>query len=488
VGLEPLAALAARRSGRRVAVIGAGAAGLACAHDLLLLGHQCTIFDSASEPGGLLTRALPAFRFPVNGARAESTAILSMGAAFEGGRQISGSGDLRALLADGYHAIFLAIGASDAREPAFPGLRAHPRVLDAMELLAGASAPTGTTVVIGEGVLAVDAARTVVRRAVRSGLAGARVRLVLWEDAAACTVAPEMLAAAAEEGVVLDFGWECSRYLQGHSHDLLAVELVRRADRSAMVLPCDNVVMAGARAANVMAFWPDVASGADGLIAVDPETLQTSMFGVWAGGSCAFGHRSIAHAAADGKRAAWQIHAALTQGSVSIATASAWVEIESWNPRRASRALATPRVAPSAGSLPPADPFGEPLPPVDPFADDSSGATEAVTSEAARCFDCTAIPYVDDSCTKCGKCVKVCDPGALSLAAGPPARLSLDQDVCTRCGHCVHDCPEGAIAMLRLVWEERLVMTPGETIPRTGALSVPAPEPGGASADYQGSA
>jgi NADPH-dependent glutamate synthase beta subunit-like oxidoreductase/ferredoxin len=487
-GLDPLAALAAPRSGKKVAGVGAGVTGLACAHDLLLLGHQCTIFDSASEPGGLLTRALPTFRFPVNGARAESAAILSMGAAFEGGRQISGSADLRALLADGYHAVFLAIGASDAREPAFPGLRANPRVLDAMELLSGGSAPTGTTVVTGEGVLAVDAARTVVRRALRSGAAGARVRLVLREDATACTVAPEMLAAAAEEGVVLDFGWECSRYLQGSGHELLAVEVVRIADRAAMVLPCENVVVAGARAANVMAFWPDVASGADGFIAVDPDTLQTSMFGVWAGGSCAFGHRSIAHAAADGKRAAWQIHAALTQRSVTTATASAWVEIESWNPRRAPRALATARGAPSAGSLPPADPFGEPLPPVDPFAADSSGATEAITSEAARCFDCTVLPHVDESCTSCGKCVKVCEPGALSLTAGPPARLSLDQDVCTRCGRCVHACPEGAIAMLRLVWEERLVTTDGQVEPQTGALSVPARESSLGSATGQGSA
>lgn len=486
-GLDPLTALAAPRSGKRVAVVGAGVAGLACAHDLLLLGHQCTIFDTASEPGGLLTRALPAFRFPVNGARAESAAILSMGAAFEGGRQIAGSGDLRALLADGYHAIFLAIGASDAREPAFPTLRPHPGVLDAMQLLAGGLAPTGTTVVIGEGVLAVDAARTVVRRALRSGHAGARVRLVLREEGAASMVAPEMLAAAAEEGVAIDFGWECSRCLQAPAHELLAVEVVRPADRKAMVLPCENVVTAGARSANVMAFWPDVASGADGFIAVDPDTLQTSMFGVWAGGSCAFGHRSIAHAAADGKRAAWQIHAALVHHSVATSTASAWVEVESWNARRAPRALATARGAPSAGSLPPADPFGEPLPPVDPFADDGSGATEAAASEAARCFDCTVLPHVDDSCTSCGKCVKVCEPGALSLTAGPPERLSLDQDVCTRCGLCVHACPEGAIAMLRLVWEERLVIMPSERTPRAGARSAPAGPPGGASPGDQGS-
>lgn len=486
VGLGPLAALAAPRSGKRVAVIGAGVTGLACAHDLLVLGHQCVIFDSASEPGGLLTHALPDFRFPVNGVRAESAAILSMGAAFEGGHQVSGSGDLRALLADGYDAIFLALGASDAREPMCPGLRPHHHVIDAVDLLSGAATPGGSTVVVGEGVLALDAARTVLRRALRSGLAGGRVRLVMREDAASCTVAPEMLAAAAEEGVAVDFGWDCSRYLQGESHELLAVEVVRESDRSAIVIPCDNLITAGARAANVLAFWPDVASGADGFIAVDPDTLQTSMFAVWAGGACAFGHRSIAHAVADGKRAAWQIHGALTKRPVTTSTASAWVEIESWNARRAPRALATPRGAPSAGSLPPADPFGEALPPVDPFANGSLDASEEVASEAARCFDCTVLPHVDESCTSCGKCVKVCEPGALSLAAGPPVRLSLDQDVCTRCGLCVHACPEGSIAMLRLVWEERLVYAPTALDTRQAERSAPVREQLGAVADGQG--
>lgn len=456
VGLDPRAALAAPRSGKPVGIVGAGVAGLACAHDLLLLGHQCVIFDSASEPGGVLTRAVPAFRFPVNGIRAESAAILAMGAAFEGSRQIASSDDVRALLSGGFDAVFLAIGATDAREPAFAGQRAHPRVLDAMDLLSGTGAPMGATVVVGEGVLAVDAARTVVRRALRAGRPGARVRLVLREEAAACAVAPEMLAAAAEEGVLLDFGWERSRYLEGAMRELLAVEVVRPRDRSAMVIPCDDIVVASVRAASVMGFWPEIASGADRLIAVDPDTLQTSMFGVWAGGACAFGHRSIAHAAADGKRAAWQIHAALTQRTVTRIVSSAWVEVESRSAPRAPRALATPRGAPPAGSLPPADPFGEPLPPVDPFADDESGAFEQARREAARCFDCTVLPHVDGTCTNCGKCVDVCEPGALSLTAGPPARLLLDQDVCTRCRLCVHACPEGSIAMLRLVWEERL--------------------------------
>ncbi len=473
VGLDPRSALGAPRSGIRVAVVGAGVAGLACAHDLLLLGHDCVLIDSAGTPGGVLTSAVPAFRFPVNAARAESAAILAMGAGFEGGRDIAGSDDLRALLSDGFHAVFLATGASEPREPAFGSRHVHPRVLDAMQFLSGRTVLTGAATVVGEGVLAVDAARSVVRRAVRDGGAGVQVRLLLREKAAACTIAPEMLAAAAEEGVRVDFGWECSRFFAGEAGALRAVEVVREAERSALVVPCDHLVVAGPRAANATAFWPEIASGADGLIAVDPDTLQTSMFGVWAGGACAFGHRSIAHAAADGKRAAWHIHAALTRQEVRTRTASAWVEVESWNAARAPRALATRRGAPSAGALPPADPFGEPLPPVDPFAEHDSAAREAASREAARCLDCSVLPHIDDSCTSCGKCVKVCEPGALSLGAGPPAALALDQDVCTRCGECVHACPEGSIAMLRLVWEERLELVPSAVGTRPSA-STPA--------------
>lgn len=473
VGRDPRSALAAPRSGKRVAVVGAGVTGLACAHDLVFLGHGCVLFDSAHEPGGLLTNALPAFRFPVASTHAESSAILAMGVAFEGGYQVVGSGDLRALLSGEFDAIFLATGASEPREPAFPGQRAHPQVVDAMGFLADTRALAGRVVVVGAGVLAIDAARSVVRRAIRDGFPPARVQAVLAAECERSRVAPEMLAAAAEEGVTLHFGWEPSRYLEGSDGSLIGVEITRPADRLAMVLPCDAVVTAGPRATNAAAFWPDVATGVDGLFAVDPETLQTSMFGVWAGGACAFGHRSIAHAVADGKRGAWQIHAALTGQRVSAATASAWVEVESWDPKRAPRAVATPRGSPSAGSLPPIDPFGGPLPPVDPFTGDSSTAAERAVREAARCFDCSVHPHVDESCTNCGKCVSVCEPGALSLTAGPPALLQLDQDVCTRCGACVHACPEGSIAMLRAVWEERLVAEPAPSSAQRRELTPP---------------
>lgn len=479
VGRRPRAAVGAARSGKRVAIVGAGPAGLACAHDLVLLGHSCIVFDSAREPGGLLTGALPDFRFPVASARAESAAILAMGVAFEGGYEVMGSGDLRALLSAECDAIFLAIGASEQRGPMFPGQARHPRVADAIEILRNQRALAGPTVVVGDGDLAIDAARSVVRRAVRDGLPPAQVQLVLQAPRDESPVAPSMLGAAIEEGIAVHMGWTPTRYLESGDGSLIGVEVARASEHAALIMPCANVVTAGPRGALGTPFSPDLTMDADGYIAADPNTMQTSMFGVWAGGACALGHRSIAHATADGKRAAWQIHAALTAQRVMVTTTSAWVEADGWDAARAPRALATARATPSAGSLPPIDPFGGggPLPPVDPFSGGTTQPAGDAVREAARCFDCGVLPVVDESCTACAKCVSVCEPGALSLVTGPPRRIELDQDVCTRCGLCVHSCPEGSIAMLRAVWEERLVAEPADNAVSAPATSAPPPSP-----------
>src|SRR6185312_14425892 len=152
IGLTPARAMRAARGDTRVAVIGAGAAGLACAHDLLLLGHRCMVFDAADEPGGLLTTALPAFRFPVASARAECAAILAMGGLeFQSRYRIQNSADVRALLAGEFDAVFLALGASHPGYAMFGAQPDHPQVVDAISVL-GTDAPfEGTIVVAGDG-------------------------------------------------------------------------------------------------------------------------------------------------------------------------------------------------------------------------------------------------------------------------------------------------------------------------------------------------
>ncbi|HEU4643690.1 MAG TPA: FAD-dependent oxidoreductase [Gemmatimonadaceae bacterium] len=449
LALSPAAAIAAPRSGHRVAVIGAGAAGLACAHDLALLGHTCVVFDEAPEPGGLLTRGIPAFRFPVAAARAECAAVLAMGVELNDRYRIEGSGDLRALLAGEFDAVFLAIGASHARDAMFPDQPEHAHVLDAWRVLGGECPPTREAVVLGGGDIAADAARVLRRAAAHSGALPPTVRLVLETTIEASPLAPASLVAALDDGIDVRAGWSPTRYLVDERGALVGVEIARRGDRTTMVLPCDLVVTAGARAPRAAPFAPEIACDGQGAIVVDPDTLQTSMPRVWAGGACAFGHRSIAHAAADGKRAAWSIHGALTGEPVRVAVASAWVEVDDWDPGRAERALALPRVAPRPA-----------VPPTDPFTPSGLRAADEMAAEGARCFDCTVVPVVDERCTSCGRCVRACPHGAFAIDGGSPPRLRLDQDACTRCGVCVPSCPEGAIAMLRAVWESRLTTQP----------------------------
>lgn len=450
VGLTPDAAVRAPRGATRVAVIGAGAAGLGCAHDLALLGHRCTVFDAAEEPGGLLTSTLPAFRFPTASARAECAAILAMGVEFQGGYRIEGSGDLRALLAGEFDAVFLAIGASAQHEPPFGGQPAHPQVIDAMAVLATDTPLDGTIVVAGDGDLAVDAARLIVRRAARDERALPRVHLVLEHELEDAIVPAPWIAAALAEGITIHAGWTASRWLADESGMLRGIEVTRASDRAAKVLACDAIVAAGARAPDAARFAPELALDGNGWIVVDPDTLQTSMFGVWAGGACAFGHRSVAHATADGKRAAWDIHGTLTGQPVRVAIAAAWVEADDWDAGRAALSLGTP----------PADGASHPAPTVDPFSAAAARPAAEMAREATRCLDCTVLPVVDDACTSCGKCVSVCPEGAFRMDAGPPKQLHLDADLCTRCGLCVARCPEDAIAMLRAVWEQRLTDVP----------------------------
>ncbi len=409
IGRTPDEAIRAPRSGKRIAIIGGGATGMSCAHDLALLGHQSTIFDEANEPGGVLTCAIPTFRFPIASARAECASILSMHAELTSHAQVMGIETLRAMLATEFDAIFLATGASVPAEELFADQPSHPHVVDAMTVLAKHTPLTGRVVVVGDGDLALDAARVALRRP-RSEEARsvASAHVVLPDPLEQSTARPAALAAALQDGVSLLGGWHARRYLTNEEGALAGVEIVRTTDGVTKVLACDSLVVA-VRRIPARQFGSELRYDSDGFIAVEPTTLQTSLRGVWAGGACAFGHRTIAHAVADGKKAAWQIHAALTKTAVQTVVSSAWVELgeEEWDGDRAARAIAARRIDLAASTAPPADPF-------------SSSALrdqQEIVREASRCFDCSVLPVISDDCTKCGKCISGL-PGARAQLHG----------------------------------------------------------------------
>lgn len=465
VGLTPDTATRAPRSGKRVAIIGAGATGLACAHDLALLGHQSTLFDASPEPGGVMTGALPAFRFPVASARAECAAILGIHAGLLSGSMVMGIETLRAMLATEFSAIFLATGASQPAERYFGGQPAHARVVDAMAVLAHQAPLRGRVVVIGDGDLALDAARVALRRP-RSEEARSVVsaHVVLPTALDAATASPVALAAALHDGVVLNNGWSARRYLTNEEGTLTGVEIVNATDGVSKVLACDSLVTAAPRVPERQ-FGTELRHDERGFIAADPATLQTSLRGVWAGGACAFGHRSIAHAVADGKKAAWQIHAALTRSTVRVEVSSAWVEVDDWDGERADRAIAARRIDVATSAAPPAD----------PFSGSALRDVREIVREASRCFDCTVLPVISDECTHCSNCVGGCPQHAISIAGDETREVVVDPDLCTRCGACVEVCPPGAISMARLIWEERLIAEAAATPARRRPVTRRAP-------------
>lgn len=425
---------------RRIAIVGGGVAGLACAHDLALLGHQPVVLDAGHEPGGILTRILPAFRFPVAAARAECLSILASGVSYHPGITIADRAGLDDLFDKGFAAVLLAIGCWN-RPPAYLS-DTH----DAMAFLADDHALVGDAVVIGDGDLAVDAVRELVNRASRLGHSQ-RTDLVLTARLEEATAAPHAIAAAMREGVVVHAGWLLARLHHDAARGLTSLEITRDGGRTNRVLTYAHVLDARSRLPDISRM--DLALDGEGYVAVDPDTLQTSRPAVWAAGSCAFGHRSIAHAVADGKRAAWQIHAALTGRRLSSVLTSAWVEADD-HAAPAEHGVTSRRMAlPSSGVVP-----------ADPFSPSSQPDHVHLAMEAARCFDCTVIPIVDGECTGCGKCVGACEPRAITLS-GKQGIAVIDGDLCTRCTACVDSCPEGAITLARAVWEDRLSLQKG---------------------------
>jgi NADPH-dependent glutamate synthase beta subunit-like oxidoreductase len=161
---SPAAAVGKRR---KVAIVGAGPAGLSAAHDLALLGYEVSVFEAAQEPGGMMRFGIPEYRLPRTLLRAEIDKILSLGVTLRLGMPLSPEFGLRQLRARGFQAVFLSVGVSRGRDLQIPGVELDG-VVKAVDYLLnvnrGFRMDLGRrVVVIGGGFVAFDAARTALR-------------------------------------------------------------------------------------------------------------------------------------------------------------------------------------------------------------------------------------------------------------------------------------------------------------------------------------
>jgi NADH-quinone oxidoreductase subunit F len=311
-----------REPPERVAVVGAGPAGLTCAHYLSLDGYEVTLFEAEAEPGGGLMTDVPAYRLPPEVARREIASLLDQNIRLHCYSALGRDFTLDRLFADGHRAVFLAVGGHRPRHLGLSGEDAEG-VHSAASFVRhctvdGQALARGVVGVIGGGSTAFDAARVAVRQ---DGVE--RVTIFHRRSRPEMPVPASEIEAALEEGIRIEE--LCSpAAIEVEGGRLRAVRFVRHrpgpVDQSGRrtttivpgpgtVVPLDTLVVAiGAR---LRSFGPDAASGVEvgryGALLADPDTLETGREGVFAGGDAVTGPGPVADAIAAGKQAAVMI-------------------------------------------------------------------------------------------------------------------------------------------------------------------------------------
>jgi heterodisulfide reductase subunit A len=297
----------------KVAIVGSGPAGLACAYELIRQGYPVTIFESAPEAGGLLRYGIPEYRLPREVLSSDISYIQDMGVEIRTNTTIQ---KLDEIFKQGYKAIFLGNGAGSSQKIGIPGedSRGVLYVLDFLrQVNSGVKVRLGPKVaIIGGGNAAADAARVARRLGVEE------VTVVYRRTRAEMPAIPSEIEQMEQEGVKIQFlavpievlskdnrvtGIKCARMEMGEP-DAKGRRRPRLVQGSEFTIDADNVIMAIGQSVDKSVLPEGLAFTDLGTLDVDPVTLQTNIDGVFAGGDVVSGPSDVILAIAAGKRAA----------------------------------------------------------------------------------------------------------------------------------------------------------------------------------------
>jgi len=436
-----------KRNGKRketVAVVGSGPAGLSCAYNLSVAGYNVTVFEKEDYLGGMLRFGLPRFRMNHDELDMEIDSLKSMGVKFVTGKGLGRDFTIDSLKSEGYAAIFLGIGAHENRKLNVPGEESDG-VIPALTLLKSVydRKPVATgkrVVIVGGGNTAIDAARTVRRL-------GAEDVFIAYRR-----TKDEMPATAAEieeaeaEGIKIMY-LVAPKSIESDNGKVTGIRMVNQVlgekDQSSrrkpvevsaaeFLLPCDNVIPAVGQLPQTVSL-NGLSVNRQGMVATNPETLETNYKGVYAGGDT-INVDSVISSIADGKRAACSIDKLL-------AGEEAFLEYEPYHP-----VVQKENVLRRVGYFKDKERTDLYTATGDERVTNFSTYVRTLTeeeavSEAGRCLDC--------GCGEgCSICATLCPEFAIHLKA--PDVWEINMDECVACGMCFNMCPNKNIEMVNI--------------------------------------
>jgi heterodisulfide reductase subunit A len=399
---------------KKVAVIGAGPAGLACAHALAVEGHDVTVFESLPEPGGMLRYAIPEYRLPKEELRKEIGYIEKLGVAIRCGIEVGKDITIDTIKND-FDAIFVSTGAPkglplDVEGEELPGVIDGIRFLRAVN--SGETVKAATSVaVIGGGNTAIDCARTAKR------LGSQSVRLIYRRTREEMPAAREEIDALLDEGIEIQFLATPVHFYRANGK-LSRMECVRMelgepdasgrrrpvpVKNSEFSIPVDAVITALGQVAQTC-FMEGMGVSLTGkrTIEVDPLTGATNVEGVFAGGDVCTGPAYVVDAIAAGQRAAFSISRYLKGEKVTAD-----------NERKKPEKLSESEVAGLTAKFPRSERIPAPEVKVDEritnFGEVAIGySPEEARAEASRC-----LAGQIEGCIQCGECERLCEVKAV---------------------------------------------------------------------------
>jgi formate dehydrogenase beta subunit len=473
---------AARSNGRRIACVGAGPASLTVARDLAPLGYEVTVFDRDTRAGGMIRSQIPRFRLPAEVIDEETGYVLGLGVDFRAGVEI---GSMKALLAEGYDAVFVGSGAPRGRDLDIPGRQeAAANIRVGIEWLSSVSfghvEKIGKRVIVlGGGNTAMDCCRTARR------LGGESVKVVVRSGYDEMKASPWEKEDAIHEGIpILNFMvpkaflHENGR-LTGMSFEKVRAEYDAKGRRNLVptgepdaIVECDDVLIAVGQENAFPWIEPDAGIEFDrwGMPVLDQVTLQSTLPRVFFGGDSALGPKNIIWAVAHGHDAAVSIDRFLNGEDVrerpapGVNLVSQKMGIHEWSYDN--------EVAPEARNKVPWRDINKALRDIKVEVELGFDPATAL-KEAQRCLNCDVQTVFNaGQCIECDACVDICPTDCITFTGNgeeadlrtrlrAPARhtdqslyvspdlktgrvMVKDEDVCLHCGLCAERCPTGA--------------------------------------------